>query len=514
MRFKQHFFKNKKEKEQNLISSNEATKLLNQTYLSTEENISYIKQTFSNADDMVIKEIKTEKQQGVIVYLETMADKEKIHKYVITPIIQAEDETIESFLVSEFQTSTDLNKAIEALITGSCVIFLDDFQHFFFLEVSMSNNRAVMEPENEMVIQGSHEGFIENLLININLIRKEIKSPDLCLHYVSVGEKVKSKIAVVYMKKLANEEVIQEIKLRIGSISTDTLINTGFLEEFIEDSSFSPFPQILSTERIDRVIGNLNEGRAAILMEGCPTCLLAPVTFFAFYQSPDDYNSRWMPGTFVRALRLVSFIISIGLPAFYISVIAFNFEVLPDDLLLPVKNSIYKIPFPPLVEVFIMELTIELIREAGIRLPSRIGQTIGIVGGLVIGDAIVRAGLISNVMIVVVALTAISSFVIPNHEMSASVRLLRFPFMILAASFGFVGMVFGFMVILSHLCKLESFGTPYFAPLAPFKLKDLKDTFLRLPAWTLNTRQSDSQPNKLKQQSSSRGRIYHDRKRK
>ncbi len=256
---------------------------------------------------------------------------------------------------------------------------------------------------------------------------------------------------------------------------------------------------------MDRVIGHLNEGRVAVFMEGNPSCLLIPVTFFAFFQSPDDYNSRWMIGSFIRAMRLVSIIIAVNLPAFYIAVIGFHFEVLPDDLVLPVVSSIRNIPFPPLIEALVMELTIELIREAGVRLPSRIGQTIGIVGGLVIGDAVVRAGLISNTMIVVVAITAVAAYSIPTTEMSDAVRFLRFPHMLLASTFGFVGIMFGFMFTLSHLCRLESFGTAYFAPWAPFRLKDIKDTFIRLPLWKFNTRPLDSKPRIMQKQSLSRG---------
>lgn len=315
------------------------------------------------------------------------------------------------------------------------------------------------------------------------------------------------------MKNLANEEIVKEFKRRINRISIDQVPSIGYLQELIEDSTWSPFPHILNTERVDRVVGHLNEGRVAIFLEGNPSCLLIPVTFFAFFQSPDDYNSRWMIGTFIRSMRLVSIAIAVNLPAIYIAVIGFHFEVLPDDLVLPVVSSIRNIPFPPLIEALVMELTIELIREAGVRLPTRIGQTIGIVGGLVIGDAVVRAGLISNTMIVVVAITAVSAYSIPTTEMSDAVRLLRFPLMLLASTFGFVGIVFGFMFILAHLCRLESFGTPYFAPWAPFRLKDIKDTFIRLPIWKFNTRPLDANPEKLEEQSLSRGWKIHGTKR-
>jgi spore germination protein KA len=246
------------------------------------------------------------------------------------------------------------------------------------------------------------------------------------------------------------------------------------------------------------------------LSEGDPTALIMPVTLFAFYQSPDDYHSRWFVGSFVRTIRFTSFLLAIQLPAIYIAVVSFHPEVLPVDLVYTLKASLDKVPFPPIMEALLMELTLELIREAGIRLPSPVGQTIGIVGGLVMGDAVVRAGLVSYTMVIVVALTAISSFVVPSNEMSTSIRIIRFPLMIAGATFGFFGIVFGMMLVLIHLTKLQSFGTPYFAPAAPLRLKDMKDTFLRLPIWKMNQRPRDSHPRRLKQEDDSSRRWKKD----
>lgn len=514
MRFIKKLLKDNKVSDANFVSPTQIAKPTKSIFSTVDENISSIKQAFSNTEDLVVKELKAETVHGVMIYIETMVDKEKIQKYIVKDCLAANLETIQNVLHSTFQASTDLNEVEDALLEGYCVLCLHGFEQLYIAEVSISEERSITEPENEKVVQGSHDGFIENLSTNLHLLRRAMKSSNLCTRYFSVGAQVKSKVALVYMNNLANEEVVREFDRRLKSIEMDHVLSIGFLEGLIEDSTISPFPQILNTERVDRVVGHLNEGRVAVIMEGNPTALLLPVTFFAFYQSPDDYNSRWLIGTFIRFIRHASFLISILLPAFYIAIIAFHFEVLPDELVFPVGSSIDKIPFPPLIEALIMELTIELIREAGIRLPSRIGQTIGIVGGLVIGDAIVQAGLISTTMIVVVALTAISSFCVPSHGMSDAVRLLRFPFMFLAATFGFVGIVLGYIVLLAHLCKLESFGTPYFAPFAPFRLKDMKDTFMRLPIWTFNTRPLDSHPKYMKQQANSRGWKYNERKRR
>lgn len=492
-------------KETKQVPFEQKSKPFVELFSSIDENISFIKHTFSGSEDLIMKEINIRNNQGILVFLNTMTDSDKIQDNIIKPLLEVNGDQIENVLNVKFLKSDNLIKAQEELLNGSCIIIFDGDQEFYMLEVPISKDRAVLEPNNEQVIQGSHEGFIENLLTNLHLIRKTIRTSDLVMEHLSVGDHIQSKLAMVYLKDLANKDIIHEFKRRINYITMDHIPSTGSLQELIEDSTWSPFPQILSTERVDRVIGHLNEGRVAVFMEGSPSCLIIPVTFFAFFHSPDDYNSRWMIGTFLRSMRLMSIAIAVNLPAIYIAVIGFHFEVLPDDLVLPVVSSIRNIPFPPLIEALVMELTIELIREAGVRLPARIGPTIGIVGGLVIGDAVVRAGLISNTMIVVVAITAVAAYCIPATEMSDAVRFLRFPLMILASTFGFVGIVFGFMFILAHLCRLESFGTPYFAPWAPFRLKDIKDTFIRLPLWKFNTRPLDSKPKILKKQSFSRG---------
>ena len=494
--------------------SNQGSQSFKEVFHTIDDNTSFFKQTFSSSHDLKIKELNVGNNRGILVFLDTMADYEKIQGNILKPVMEADGVLFADVLKSTFTKSDNLIKAQNELLNGSCIMFFDGVQGFYILDVAISKDRSITEPDNEQVIQGSHEGFVENLMTNLHLIRKAIKTPNLRLEHVSVGDQIQSKISLVYRKDLANKELIKEFKRRINRISIDYIPSFGFLQELIEDSTWSPFPQILYTERVDRVVGHLNEGRVAVFLEGKSSCLLIPVTFFAFFHSPDDYNSRWMIGSFIRSLRFLSILIAINLPAVYIAVIGFHFEVLPDDLVLPVISSIRNIPFPPLIEALVMELTIELIREAGVRLPSRIGQTISIVGGLVIGDAVVRAGLISNTMIVVVAITAVAAYSIPTTAMSDAVRFLRFPLMVLASTFGFVGIVFGTIIILAHLCRLESFGTPYFAPWAPFRLKDMKDTFIRLPIWKFNTRPLDSKPNTLDRQSLARGWKFNGKKQK
>ncbi len=313
------------------------------------------------------------------------------------------------------------------------------------------------------------------------------------------------KVAIIYLKNIANDELIKEVERRISYINVDYLDSASQLEEYIEDDPNSMFPQILTSERTDRVASNLMSGRVALLCNGSPTALVLPTTFFSFFQSPDDYNSRWILGSFYRMIRLISFFVAIGLPALYISIVSFHYEVIPIDLVFTIKGSLEYVPIPPILEAVVMQLTLELLREASIRLPSPISQTIGVVGGLVIGTAVVQAHIVSNTMIIIVASTAIASFVVPISDMGTSVRLLGFPLMISASLFGFVGIMFMFMIIFIHLCKLESFGAPYFAPFAPFKWKEITETFIRMPIWLIKNRPTGPRPKKMTQQSNSRG---------
>ncbi len=494
--------------------SKQDSQAFQEVFDTIDDNTSFFKQAFSGSDDLKINTLNVRNISGILVFLETMADKEKIQKNILKPVMEADDAQVEDVLKSTFQISNNLYQAQQELLNGACILLLDGNQACYMLDVALSKDRQVQEPNNEQVIQGSHEGFVENLMTNLHLIRKAIKTPNLKLEHLNVGDQIQSKLSLIYREDLANKELIKEFKRRIDGVSIDYIPSFGYLQELIEDSTWSPFPQILYTERVDRVVGHLNEGRVAVFIEGNPSCLLIPITFFAFFHSPDDYNSRWIIGSFVRSLRFMSIVIAVNLPAVYIAVIGFHFEVLPDELVLPVISSIRNIPFPPLIEALVMELTIELIREAGVRLPSRIGQTIGIVGGLVIGDAVVRAGLISNTMIVVVAITAVAAYSIPTSAMSDAVRFLRFILMLLASTFGFVGIAFGTMLILSHLCRLESFGTPYFTPWAPFHLNDLKDTFIRLPIWKFNTRPFDSKSTTPDRQSLARGWKFNGKRQK
>ncbi|VEF48291.1 GerA spore germination protein [Bacillus freudenreichii] len=471
-----------------------------------EDNIHYICKAFYNTHDLKIRQVNFRGKQGKLVYLETMADTKEIQRSFLIPLTESgEDQTIEDLITSvELNVSSSLSEAVSELLTGCCALFFEGETKCYLFNTLQVNVRTPEEPENEKVVRGSHEGFVEKLNVNLNLIRERIKNRQLTIKYFELGWESKTNLAVIYISDLADPSLVEEVQKRIESISTDMVFSPGYIEECLEDSPFSPFPQILFTERPDRLEAHLMEGRVAVMSEGTSDVSIVPVSFFAFFQTPDDFNIRFYAGSVFRLLRLFSFWGALTLPPIYIAVVGFHFEIIPQDVVTIVKSSIENIPFPPLIEAIVMAITIELIREAGIRLPTPIGQTIGIVGGLIIGDAVVNAGMVSNVMIIVIALTAIMSFTIPSYEMGNSIRILSLPIMIGAATLGFVGIVFSLMIIIIHMCKLKSFGSPYLSPVAPLHFKDLKDTFIRFPIWMLNTRPKAAQAQKSIKQKASR----------
>lgn len=457
-------------------------------------NLERLKNDFSNVFDFKTRTIIFNNKPLCIIFIDTISNKDIINEKIIRVLCNLKKgQIITDLPVSNITTTTCFSEVKKALNNGNTVIMTDGSKETFIIETALFEARSSSEPDSEKIVTGSHDGFVESLNKNLNLIRNRVRSSNFKIEIVEIGEPA-TNVGIFYLDHIVNKEILQNVKDRINSIQLENNLTTGKLEEFIEDESYSPFPQILETERPDRVVSNLFDGKIGVFVEGSPTASIAPATFFMFFQTPDDYNGRVMIGTFIRIIRLFSFFICICLPAIYISIVSFSYEILPYELISTIQNSIEYVPFPPFVEALIMQLILELLREASIRLPSPIGHTIGIVGGLVIGTAIVDANLVSNTMTVVLAITAIASFVVPVHEMSFSLRLLSFPMIILASIYGFVGIIFGLMLIFIHIVKLESFGSPYFSPLAPIRLKDLKDTIIRAPNWKMKTRPSNALP--------------------
>ncbi|MCS0824839.1 spore germination protein [Cytobacillus firmus] len=460
------------------------------TPISYNRIISKLKHT----EDFKERKLSVSGQGYVIFYIESLVEEEKLEKTVIEPLTKSETGDLENELFKqEIKRSSWLDEGVIGLLKGNCLLMKENGKEGLLLNISASHIRDISEPFSERIVNGSHEGFVEALDRNIYLLRKRIETSEFTVKKYALGSKTNTQIAIIYLQDFTSEELVQKIDKRIKSITMDTIQAPGFIQDCIEDSTYSPFPQLLNTERPDRAAANLMEGRVALLMEGSPSVFILPVTITAFFQSPEDYNNRWYLGSFFRILRLICFILTLVLPAFYIAVVSFHLEIIPIELVYSLQSSLSYVPFPPIIEASIMQISLEFLKEASIRLPQPIAQTIGIVGALIIGTAMVEAGLVSNAMIIVVALTAVSSFVLPNIEMSNTTRILGFPLMILAAAFGFFGIVIGLLILFIHLAQLRSFGVPYFAPFAPLRPKELKDTFIRVPIWLLNNRPEDSQ---------------------
>ncbi len=390
--------------------------------------------------------------------------------------------------VADVKGCRDFVTITNRIMEGYTALFIEGEARALLIGTKGWETRSVMEPESEPVVRGPRDGFTENLRTNIAQIRRRVKSSRLKVEKIKVGLLTKTDIAVMYIDGIVNDKVVNEVRLRLSRIDTDAIIESGYIEEYIQDEWRTPFPQVLSTERPDRAAAHLVEGHVVIFTDTTPFALIVPVTFFHFLMAAEDYYASYQVSSVIRLLRLAAINIALLLPSVYVAIATFHQEMLPTPLMINIARAREGVPFPAFVEAFIMEATFELLREAGVRLPRPVGQAVSIVGALVIGQAAVTAGLVSPAMVIVVALTAIASFAIPNYMGAIALRILRFPLMILAASLGLFGVMAGLMGVLIHLCSLRSFGVPYIAPIAPLVKSNLKDFIIRVPRWAMFTR--------------------------
>lgn len=396
--------------------------------------------------------------------------------------------TDRSIAVGKIRPAAAIEEVGYAMLEGSTIILVEGSLKAIVIDTTGGDFRSVEEPTSQTVVRGPKEGFTENLRTNTALVRRIIKSPKLKFDYKVIGRETRTNIAVVYLQGIAQDDVVKEVHRRIDQIEIDAILESGYIEEFIQDKAFTPFPLIQNTERPDTACAGILEGQVIIMVSGTPFVLIAPVTFIKFFQSSEDYYQRYDISTFLRLIRIASFFISMLLPSLYIAITTFHQEMLPTSLLISLAAQREGVPFPAIVEAFLMEITFEILREAGVRMPRIIGPAISIVGALVLGQAAVQAGLVSAAMVIVVSFTAIASFVIPAVNMGIAARLIRFGLMILGGSFGLFGIMSGLMVLLAHTSGLRSFGKPYLLPFSPLIVPNLKDTFIRVPWWAMRKR--------------------------
>ncbi|NOU88385.1 spore germination protein [Paenibacillus sp. LMG 31460] len=461
------------------------------------QNLQILQSVYANCPDVIFHNfIICGKTNAVIIYIEGMSNTELIDQHILAPLmLETGVEQNNSFIylkkkisVSNMKEVHDFSVAIEQISIGKPVILIEGEKQGISFGLAKMEKRGIEEPQAESVVRGPREGFTETLAVNTSLLRRKIKSPQLKLKPLKIGRYSQTQIMIAYIEGIADPTLIEEITNRLKRIDIDGVLESGYLEEFIEDSPFSPFPQLLTTERPDVATAALLEGRSVILVDGTPISMVAPTTFFSLLQSPDDYYQRFMIGTLIRWLRYLFFSIALVGPSTYVAVLTYHQEMLPSTLLISIANSRENIPFPALVEALLMEITFEALREAGVRLPKQVGAAVSIVGALVVGQAATAAGIVSSPMVMVVAITGIASFVIPHYTTGIALRMLRFPLMFLAGMLGLLGLMMGVIVLFTHLCMLRSFGVPYLTPLAPMKGRDLKDVLFRAPIWKLNSR--------------------------
>ncbi|PAE38611.1 spore germination protein [Bacillus sp. 7884-1] len=426
-----------------------------------------------------------------LFYLDTMIDLAVVQEHIIRNLLGNTHFSVrDAVSILDYKETDLLSDASKALVEGKTVVQIEGEAKFYLLGTELNKERAVNIPVNERVLRGSNQALIENLDTNLNLMRKQIASPDLVVKFYQVGRRSNTKVAVLYLRSLANKDVLKEFDRRIANIDIDYVEAPGILQELIEDKKFSLFPKMLVTERPDRVRSYLMEGKIAILTDGSPDGIIFPVSFWAFLQSPDDYQIGWLFGSVIRFLRLICFILAISLPGAYVAVVTFDPRILPFEIALTLKGSMEYIAMPPLLEAISMLLVLEILREAAIRLASPISQTIGVVGGIVIGTVVVEANLISNMMVIIVALTAIASFIIPSYEMSNAARILCYPFIAMASIFGLIGLELSFLWLLTYLARMNTMGIPYFY--SGLSRNTIKDTLFRGPIRSLKKRPKES----------------------
>lgn len=414
---------------------------------------------------------------------------EDLNKYVLNKVLPIADVDVVTML-------DDLN---EYILKGYTALLIEGMPQALLVGIPSGKTRPITEPISESLLRGPRLGFTEELSENTSMLRRQGYTEDLEIKKYKIGSRIRKTLVVAYIKGIVNPDLLNEVDKRLKNIDMDSFLDAGYIEQLTEDDVFSPFQQAQNTERPDRVISALLEGRIAILLDGTPFALIVPVTFSMLLQSPEDYYERWLPASFLRMLRFLCAFISLLAPSLYISFISFHPGLLPTELAITIIETRQGVPFPSLVEVLILEIAIEILREAGIRLPKPIGPAMGIVGGLIIGEAAVQAGIVSPFLVIVVAVTAISSFAIPMYSAGITLRMLRFAGMMFAAPLGMFGTVIFFLFLCSHITKLESFGVPYVTPFSPFRINDWKDLYIRAPLSLM-----DYRPDLMKTQNNKR----------
>lgn len=485
-----------------------------------EENINTLEELFTDCTDFVKRKFAVGRERPVWVYVcyfDAMTDRMSIELTVIAPLMRfgAErpirthyDDTFEIFRdfgidTADFNEVDDWDLMMYFLMAGESVFFIDGFDKAIVVASRAFPNRGVQSADTEVVVHGSREAFNEVIRFNTALVRRRIRDPKLKVKQSRLGRRSETDIALMYMADLVRPAVLEEVEKRLKRIKTDAILDSGYVEQYIEDNWKSPFPQVQMTERPDKAAASILEGRIVILVDNSPFALIVPVTLNSFFQASEDYYDRWQIASFVRVIRYIAAFFAVALPGLYLAAAVYHPSMIPMLLILKMSEARQMVPFPAVVEILIMDIAFELLREAGIRLPRAAGGALGIVGGLIIGQAAVEAGLVSPIVVIVVALAGVSNFAIPHVSLVAGFRLSKYLVIFLSAAFGLIGFWAGLLIILIHLASLKSFGIPYLFPFTSAEMNDYsdaKDGLLRLPHFLMKKRPFYSNPNNTKRQ--------------
>ena len=494
-------------------------------FTEIDKNLDFLKYKYNAliCNDVIIREFSLLAQnieyKAFVMYIDGMVDSPVINEFILSPLMMrnrtnifddkqkkfVSEKKIDNVTLKNFKKSkeknlvdfiynslipqnsvdkvTDFSDVYSAINMGNCMLFVDSLDTAFNLDVKGFKQRSIDSPSNEVVVRGSQEAFVENIRTNTSMIRRLVNNENLVMETLTVGQITKTQVSIGYIKSLANEDLVAEVRYRINNLSVDYLISSGQLEQLIQDSPESLFPQMVATERPDKVSNFLLEGRVVIVVNGSPYVLVAPGVFVDFITSPEDLNLKYQFSNMQKLIRLLAIFLSLLLPGMYIAITNYHQELIPTELLFTIAAARESVPFPTFVEILLMEISFELIREAGLRVPTPLGSTIGIVGALILGEAAVSASLVSPVLIIIIAITGICSFSIPDFSLNFTFRIYRFIYIILGYVAGFLGISVVLFIQLVIMCKLKSFGSPYINPYILNKNKRSISSYFIPPIW-------------------------------
>ena len=488
---------------------------------SIDVNLEYIKTRYNSLvnSDIIIREftlsVRNRQYKAFLLFIDGMVDTDLVNNYVLKPLmlrnnantyegdenrIFSEAKTnnitvrkVKKFNVLDYisncllpQNSLSKNSTFDDIVnginSGNCALFIDTLNIAFNIDVKGFKQRSVDTPQNEIVIKGPHEAFVENIRTNTSLLRRILNNENLIIQNIEVGNVTRTKCALCYIKDIANSDLVSEVEYRINNLKINSLLSAGELEQLISDSNDLGVPRIISTERPDTTSRYLLQGRVIVIVNGTPYALIIPTTLIDFLSTPEDVNLKSTFANFLKGIRFLAALITLLLPGIYVAITSYHQEIFPTELLFSILSARENVPFPVIVEILLMEVSFELIREAVLRVPSAIGSTIGIVGALVIGDAAVSANIVSPTLLIIVAITAISSFAIPDYSFGFHLRLFKFIFILLGFMAGFLGISLGLFVYISLLANMKSFGLNTTVPFAPYVSSKGNKYFLP-PIW-------------------------------